>query len=500
LTNWYVRSGATGTANGADWTDAFTSVNTALLATTTLPGDVVWVSEDHSETFAVNVNIYVGNSTVSSPVSVLCANHLSLSTPPNVAVDLQTSANIISNGSISFSNGYVNWYGINFNSGSGVVTAQTLQMQNPGGGTGGHSRYNYCGFNLAGGSAASYIYAFSSGSSAAGYVEFNNCSFDFSNTGQFVAVSGFVQFDRCSFGKKSTILPNYLFYQTITHISTAGPAKFKACDFTAINTNLFGFQQHYYGTPFFIMEDCQINSTAAITNSNPTLFNDSLQLQINRTIPGSDEFFMTAYGTEQSSNTVFRNGGAHGVSNKSRNILTQNSATSILPFSTINPFIKWNDTVGSTIYGTIFGTWNGTAPPNNQQIWLEVEYFANATSQITNVSSSGLSNNNVYFPTGTLVTTTYPVDTVSTWANGGTNNFVISVPFTPQKAGYVRGYIKVGQNNIAAANLYIDPILYLTNSTYGALGPVSRAYGTTLGTINESGANVTTSSIIIQGL
>src|SRR4051812_1910841 len=83
MANRYVYSGAAGTATGADWTNAHTTLTAAI--TSGAAGDVYYVAHDHSETAASSVTLTF-KGTAATPDRVLCVNRAG-SVPP-VAADL----------------------------------------------------------------------------------------------------------------------------------------------------------------------------------------------------------------------------------------------------------------------------------------------------------------------------------------------------------------------------------------------------------------------------
>ena len=94
-------------------------------------------------------------------------------------------------------------------------------------------------------------------------------------------------------------------------------------------------------------------------------------------------------------------------------IVTTANCTYSMPFET-QPIVLWNDTVGTPITATVEGIWGGGTLPNDDEIWLEVEYLADSSSRASFVHD-GKAN---LLATPTAQTTSGAVwgaPTVTTW-------------------------------------------------------------------------------------
>jgi hypothetical protein len=82
----------------------------------------------------------------------------------------------------------------------------------------------------------------------------------------------------------------------------------------------------------------------------------------------------------------------------------------------INPFESapisiWNTVTGSNRTITLYGIWFGSALPNNDQIWHDVEYFGASGSPLASLGSGTKANN---LATGSAWT----ADSTSVWNSG----------------------------------------------------------------------------------
>ena len=95
-------------------------------------------------------------------------------------------------------------------------------------------------------------------------------------------------------------------------------------------------------------------------------------------------------GTETTETSITRVGGAVDPTGQAqtRKIVTTANAQWLRPFQA-EPYAIWNTVTGATVTVTVYGTINAGAVPNNDDIWLEVEYLGSSAT-----------------PLGTIVTTT----------------------------------------------------------------------------------------------
>ena len=76
--------------------------------------------------------------------------------------------------------------------------------------------------------------------------------------------------------------------------------------------------------------------------------------------------------------SVFTGGASNGTTSYSWNVLPSANAQWVTPFECL-PMAIWSTLTGSNRTVTVQGIYNGTALPNNNEIWLEVEYFGTAS-------------------------------------------------------------------------------------------------------------------------
>ena len=130
MASYYVWSGATGSANGTSWANAYTTLTAAF--TGHAAGDTYYVAHDHAETPAAGTNIALASlGTVTAPTKIVCVNRAG-SVPP-VSADRRATATVTTTtfGGITFT-GFSHYDGIIFNCGT-AVNAVTIVLANAAG-------------------------------------------------------------------------------------------------------------------------------------------------------------------------------------------------------------------------------------------------------------------------------------------------------------------------------------------------------------------------------
>jgi hypothetical protein len=204
----------------------------------------------------------------------------------------------------------------------------------------------------------------------------------------------------------------------------------------------------------FSLVDCKLGSGAVIAatpvNSGGP-FVDAIRCD-----SGGTTYVQRRYwyqGTLSEETTIVRTGGASdGITPISWKIVTTANSKWVSPFEAF-PISIWNAITGGNVTVTVYGIWGGGAVPNNDDIWIEVEYLGSASSPLASFADSTKSNN--------LATASALSSDGSSWG-GSTTPFKMSVTLSspqPQLAGYLRVYVKAAK---ASSTFYIDPLPVLS--------------------------------------
>ena len=431
MANVYVRSGAVGTGTGADWTNAFTTLAAALTAKAA--GDSFFVSEDHAETQASAMTL-TSPGTNATPCFIYCVNHAG-SVPP-VSADLRTTATISTTGNSAITiAGSAYCYGIAFAAGTGANSVSANLCN----GNSNAWKFDACALNLGGTSGGNIVV----GSNNVGnYVEWNNTTVQFAATGSQLKIDGYWLWRNTPSAITGATLPTTLMAPAN---GVPGLALVEGVDLSALGSGKTLVGTANAAVPF-ILKDCKLGASVTIA-ATPGAFGANI-VDLIRGDSAATNYRHERYrysGTETVETTIVRTGGASdGTTTIAKKIVTTANSKWVLPFEAI-PIAIWNDTSGSAVTLTLYGIWGGGAVPNNDDIWIDVEYLgASGNPQGSFISASKADN----LATGSALTSDS-----STWG-GSTTAFKMAVTFTPQQKGAVYVYVKAAK---ASSTFYIDP-------------------------------------------
>jgi hypothetical protein len=416
-------------------------------------GSTVHVSSNHAESQATAITITPGLS-AATVSRILC--HNSGSYPP-ASGNLTTGATIstTSNVNLTFSpnNGTIYIYGITFQAGVGASTAPSAIILTP---NGAYYFFDNCIFKIANTVASAQAIQVNSAANA-GVVVWNNCTVSFGNAAHFVEIGSAV-FTWQNTGQVlagGSSVPTGLIGQATA--ARLADVVLEALDLSQLTGDLMRtVASSLMGS--WLVKDCKLH--ASLTIATPQLYGQTVQFV--RCDSAATAYKSTRYayeGTETTEASITRVGGAVDANGQaqSRKIITTANAQWLRPFQA-EPYAIWNTVTGATVTVTVYGTINAGAVPNNDDIWLEVEYLGSSAT-----------------PLGTIVTTTKTsvlasnaavASDGSTWNGGGSGGgwspfklvATLSSP-QPGMAGYLHARIRAAK---AAATYYIDPKVVLT--------------------------------------
>jgi hypothetical protein len=421
-------------------------------------GNTIYVGDNHAESqSAPNMAINVpGSLTLLS--RILCHNH-SGSYPP-AAGDLTTGATVSATAfatiALSFNVGGVYVYGIAFKAGSGSTGSSVYLLINN---NGGWAYFDACSFQIIA-TGASNILQLGNNSTNTIYSAtiFNNTTVYFGNTTDTISVL-FCQFLWQNTGQVlasgSSVPANFL--AATANGGQQNNITLEALDLSQLTGNLFSASQVNYTN--LTIKDCKLNAAATVqTPAN----NSGTTVQLVRSDSGATGYKSSRYqyeGVETTEASITRVGGASDPTGQaqSRKIVTTANINWLRPFKA-EPYAIWNPTTGANVTVTVYGTINAGALPNNDDIWLDVEYLGNAS-----------------FPVGTIVNTTKSsvlaanaaaASDGSTWNGGGSGagwtpfklTKTLSSP-QPGMAGYLEARVRVAK---ASTTYYLDPKIVLS--------------------------------------
>lgn len=425
----------------------------ACAATWSAGGHTIYVGDNHAESQTTAISI-TATGAANFVNKIICHNH-SGSYPPATG-DITTGATVTTTAAAGITvvgaSGPAFCYirGIAFAAGSGTASAANITV---GASTGG-VYFDACSLQLANTSASSIMTLGGAGSFS--ILSFNNTTFKFAASGQNITLGpAVVVWSNTAPGLASgSSVPAVLF--NLNSTSTIPNLTVEAVDLSALTGAVLSYNQAMGGN--FTFKDCKLNASAGVgTPSGP-----GSVVQLIRCDSGATAYKSARYayeGTETTETSITRVGGASDPTGQaqSRKVVTTANTQWLRPFR-CEPYAIWNPTTGSNVTVTICGTINSGTLPNNDTIWLDVEYLGSSAT-----------------PQGTIVTTTKAnllasnaavASDSSTWNGGGSgagwSPFKLTITLSspqPGLAGYLHARVRVGS---ASTTYYIDPKVTLT--------------------------------------
>lgn len=396
-------------------------------------GDTFYLRSDHAETQAAAMTL-TPPGTIASPVAVYSVDGsgaivagASISTTGNNAMSL---AGASAGASID---------GVIFNCGSGAVAA-ILTVASAGGSW---YRLKDCSLRKNGTSGTTSAITLGANSAQGNLIELINTTLHFGATGDGLRVLS----SRVAWLNTPSAIGGTVPTNLFTAVSkSGGNILLEGVDLSALGSGKKIVALSSSDAAAFNLVDCQIGASVTVSDTPTSPIGSTVDLI--RSDSAGSSYRQERYwyqGTLTAETAIVRTGGASdGTTPLAWKIVTTANSKWILPFESFQIAI-WNDAVGAPITLTIYGTWGGGAVPNNDDIWIEVEYLGSSASPIASVSTSTKANN---LAAGSALSSDG-----STWG-GGTTAFAMSVTFTPEIAGYVRTRVKAAR---ASSTFYVDP-------------------------------------------
>jgi hypothetical protein len=360
-----------------------------LNATTTnwfSAGNTVYIGDNHAESQTAAISF--GPSSANPLVGrFICHNHSGAYPPASGDITTGASISTTANNNITYTGGSAYFYGITFKVAVGVSTSSAFILLQANSGT--YNCFDNCSFWLSDTQAGntSYIGVGANGLSAV--TIFNNCTVKFAVATNFVApVFGtFIWQNTGPVLASGSVVPTSLIYFGQAVASHTSTTVLEAIDLSQLTGNIYVTLNQPVGS--LLIKDCKLNAAAAF----PQPIVPGLTVQFVRCDSAATGYKSARYqyeGVETTDTTVTRVGGASDPTGQaqSRKIVTTANSQWLRPFKA-EPYAIWNPTTAANVTVTVYGTINAGALPNNDDIWLEVEYLGSSAS-----------------PLGTIVTTT----------------------------------------------------------------------------------------------
>ena len=441
MTAYYVRSGATGGGTGADWTNAYITLATAI--TSKAAGDVFYVSEDHAETSATAITLNFPG-TAANPNFIYTVNHAG-SVPP-VAADLvsSVSSSITSSGSDNITiNGSAYVWGVQFKVGSSG--GQTLTVGLNASSITSIMTFKKCKFWLSGNTSGSVVIFGHAATNIGTSFTLDDTSFKFANAGQSIApkMGRFIWINTAIPFDATGVMPTTML---VSASDSAATVEIRGVDLSAVGTIVGAFDT----ASRILISDCKVGTGTLVTT--PTDKGRALVDFVRCDNAGTNyKIVRTDYsGTLTVETTIVRTGGASdGTTAISWKVVTTANSLFTQPFE-CPPIVIWNDVTGSAKNAAIECIWGGGAVPNNDEIWIDLEYLGSSTAPTASFVGDGKAN--------PLAVAAAQTSSAASWG-GSTTKFKLDVSFTAQQKGWIYARVKCAK---PSSTFYVDPVITVT--------------------------------------
>lgn len=452
-------TGATTTDSGATWTclgttSAFSGgqvpharLRNALAVGWYVNPNTVYIGHNSAETQAAAYSITAGNK--NSPLKVISFNSAG-SYPPTAplagATVTTTGGNALSLNSIGC---YM--YGVTFQCGSGAVNSG-IDF----GGQNGWQVYDNCSFQKLGTTANAAAIGGLSGSRTD--IIFNNCTFKFGNVGDSLRPRDnnrmVVKNSTAGVLAAGSSVPTN-FISIAPTAGVMGNLIISNCDLSQFGSGKTIIPDGSADSPicgYTLIENCKTDAAATLV---------AVQAAPNRIVdvfrcgPSADNYKSERYaygGTQTVETTIIRTGGASNGENGYSHKIVTNSSTNVFwhyPFE-CPPIAKRLPTGDTTVTLTVEGIWGGGAVPNNDDIWMEVDFLDDDNSPLGATATCGKAD--------ALASGSALPSSSASWG-GSTTAFKLQVTITPEQSGIAVARVKAAR---ASSTFYIDPKVTLS--------------------------------------
>jgi hypothetical protein len=371
------------TRNATTWANAHRFLNHLLMMNIgVVAGDTIFVKNTHSETRTGNQPAFPATlGTLNTPTRILCVSD---SNEP--ATTLATGAVIAASGTHDI-NSYLYYYGIEFKSGDGVATTQSINIPS---GSPAVSRlvFERCVFNLAATAGSSLL---NLGERSLGLIwsaDFINCDFRFGASGAGIAV----------YAGQLTMLggsilgtaPTTLFAPT--GLNTNRILTVEGMDLSLVSGTIVNLASGTCDGSTIVFRRCKLHASATLWGGTPTAASGIFRAIMCASNTANYHYKeKTYYGTIDDDSATFLTGGAtDGTTHAARKMITTANAKRTKPL--YSPWLTtWVDTTGSPINLRVEIFTDSATPLKDNEVWIEALYLANASypllSLLTDASS-----------------------------------------------------------------------------------------------------------------
>lgn len=450
MTAFYVNSGASGLNNGTSWTDAYTTLGSAVTAATG-DGDIIYVHQTHNEELAADTSYTLANN-----IRIICSNDTS-NTPPQTLGSQGTSywiGNSTTNRSVTFTGKYKLFcYGLTLRIAGSTTDHINIGIE------GHHYEFENCYFWQGNTGTNSRINLGDADTNDPVYLLFKNCTFRFAATAQAFLLYSYAVFIGCSISSSGSAVTTLFKKDTSKMIR----AEFINCDLSHITGTLI--DNFDISEVVFIFSNCKLGSGVTVIAAQTTTGKQSVNAFLYNCSSGDQHYHIGHYdalGSTICDTGIRASDGASydGTNRLSWKIVTTANCSYYTPY--VSPWIDCyhSGTSAITPYLEILRDGSNT-DYQDDEVWGEFSYQGTSGYPLgTIVNDRKLLLASATDQTDGMGKTSWYKDASNLYGSGDsawsgkleTNNPTSSI--TPAEIGHLRARVCVGEPSIT---VYVDP-------------------------------------------
>lgn len=452
MADFYLKSGASGAANGSSWTDAFTTMSAA--ANGMSAGDTLFVSNNHAESSATSQTIPFPG-TLASPCRIICVSDAA--TPPTAVA---TTATVTTTGGSSINiRGCFRMYGISFDCGSSSSSASLTLC----GTDQDYQIYKDCNFRINTSSGSGNILIGITSSSFESSCTWENVGIRFGGALQGIRPGQSRLRWRGGSLLSGGVQPVALIVVQPDHLDV----QIDGVDFSNASASMDVANAAASGAGLAVLRNCKLPTSWSGSLGTPSGFNVRIEMYNCDSGDTNYKFRASDYaGTIAEDTGVYHDGGASDGTTPLSWKLTGSANAEYPAIRLETPEIAtWNETVdGSTVTVSVEIAHDGASALKDNEIWLEVQALTTSGFPLSTFVSDEISGNNIIDHATNAAaqatsSETWTGDT-ATGPNGSAtwHQLKLSVSVVPREVGWIIGRVCMAK---ASTAVYVDPQLAL---------------------------------------
>jgi len=394
-------------SNFGQWKCSFARLATAFGSGWVTAGNIVYVAGDHTEVASTSTTVAVtGSGPGSTPTNIYCVNQSA--TFPLGSSNLATTASISNVGWAPAGGQFDIIYLTVSSAAKSSATLYGINLSGPAqiviGNQGGFLKLSNCTISPTGtGSSASY---YNNQITGGGYVLLENVVINFINSGQGITFnSGKLYWKGPGSATSGTSLTSLIY------MNNNGPniLQFEGIDLTSLTAgaSIFNNNNSNNRTQTVNLISCAISSGVTIAPS--VNYSEVALISCDSSGTNYRHEKYNAQGSSVVSTGIVRTNGASNGTNSYSWQIVMPGTTSIFPlYFDSFPISIWNVRTGTNVTVTLYGIWNSTTVPTNDQIWIETSYLGSSGSPLVTINTITKAN-------GLATGTSLPADSSSAW-------------------------------------------------------------------------------------